>query len=206
MKSDDENIEALSHAILRDAQEEAGQVQEQARAKADAIRQRAQEQAESERQVILERARQEAERLRSQVVATAQLKARTLQLEYREKLLDKVFEAARQKLPSMKKRSDYGQIAARLLREALTQLNATSAVVRADETALKSLNVQTLEQFSNGLNAHISLGQPLEEGAGIVVDTSDGRLHYDNTLETRLSRLQSALRASVYQVLMGEKL
>jgi vacuolar-type H+-ATPase subunit E/Vma4 len=37
------------------------------------------------------------------------------------------------------------------------------------------------------------------------VSAADGKLNYDNTLETRLSRLQSTLRASVYKVLMGEQ-
>ncbi|MBI5842142.1 MAG: hypothetical protein HZB19_18810 [Chloroflexi bacterium] len=206
MKPVEEEIEALSRAILRDAQAEAGQLQEEARAKAEAIRQRAQEQAEAERKAILERAKQEAERLRSQVVATAQLKARTIQLEHREKLMDKVFDAARQRLPSLQKRADYGQISTRLLKEALVQLNAGSAQVRADEAAQKSLKVETLEALSKELNARISLGQSLEAGTGIIVDASEGRLHYDNTLETRLNRLQSALRSAVYQVLMGEKL
>ena len=50
------------------------------------------------------------------------------------------------------------------------------------------------------------MGDVLEEGTGVIVDASDGHLHFDNTLETRLSRLQSSLRSSVYHVLMGEKL
>jgi vacuolar-type H+-ATPase subunit E/Vma4 len=206
MKPEDENIEALSRAILRDARADAEEIQEEARAKAEAIRQRAQVEAEAERNAILERARQDAERLRSQVVATAQLKARTSQLEHREKLLEKVFEGARQRLSSLQKRADYGQVMEKLLREAITQLNAGSAEVRADEATQKSLDVKVLEKISKELNAKISMGKSLEAGTGVVVDTSDGRLHYDNTLETRLNRLQSVLRSSVHQVLMGEKL
>jgi vacuolar-type H+-ATPase subunit E/Vma4 len=38
-----------------------------------------------------------------------------------------------------------------------------------------------------------------------VVNAAGGKLHYDNTLETRLSRLQGSLRSSVYKMLMGEK-
>jgi vacuolar-type H+-ATPase subunit E/Vma4 len=203
---EDENIEALSRAILRDARAEAEQLQSEAKTKADAIRQHANEQAESERKVILEKARLEAERLRGQVVASAQLKARTMQLEHREKLLDKVFDAARQRLSTIQKRSDYDQVAAQLLREAVTQLKADHAEVRVDEATQKSLKAQALEQISRELNAQLSMGKSLEGGLGVVVDASEGRLHYDNTLETRLSRLQSALRSSVYHVLMGEKL
>src|ERR1700690_898462 len=203
---EEENIEALSRTILRDARAEAEQIQLDAKAKADAIRQRAKEQAESESKAILEHARVEAERLRGQVVATAQLKARTLQLEHREKILDKVFDAARQRLPSIQKRADYDQIVAQLLREALIQLKADYAEVRADDATQKSFKTQTLEQISKELNARISMGKSLESGIGVVVDASEGRLHYDNTLETRLNRLQNALRSSVYHVFMGEKL
>jgi vacuolar-type H+-ATPase subunit E/Vma4 len=206
MRPEEENIEALGRAILRDAQSEVEQIQAEAKAKADAIRQRAREQAEAERKAILDRAKQEAERLRSQVVATAQLKARTLQLEHREKLLDKVFDAARQRIPSLQKRPDYEQIAARLLREALDQLKANKAEVRADAATQKSLKAETLDRVSKELNAQLTMGKTLDAGTGIVVDASEGRLHYDNTFETRLNRLQSALRSAVYHVLMGEKL
>ncbi len=206
MKPEDENIEALSRAILRDARAEAEGLQEEARAKAEAIRQRAQAQAESERKVILEQARQDAERLLSQSVATAQLKARTLQLEHREKLLDKVFDTVRERLSSIQKRPDFDKVAAQLLREAIAQLNATKAEVRADDATERFLKSTAVEKISKELDVQITFGKPLETGTGLIVSASNGHLSYDNTLETRLSRLQSSLRSAVYQVLMGEKI
>ena len=206
MKPEDENIEALSRAILRDARVEADELQEEAQAKAEAIRQRAQTEAESERKIILEKAKQDAERLRSQAVATAQLKARTLQLEHREKLLDKVFATARARLSTIQKRTDYDKLAAQLLKEAITQLNAETAEVRADEATERFLKSSAADKVSKELNAKINFGKSLESGTGLMVDASGGRLHYDNTLESRLERLQSSLRSAVYQVLMGEKL
>ena len=206
MKPEDENIEALSRAILRDARAEAEELQEEARAKAEAIRQRAQAEADAERKVILDQAQQDAERLRSQSVATAQLKARTLQLEHREKLLDRVFDTVRERLSSIQKRPDFDKVAAQLLREAITQLNSTDAEVRADNVTERFLKSTAVEKFSKELNAHISFGKPLESGTGLTVSSSNGHLTYDNTLETRLSRLQNSLRSAVYQVLMGEKI
>jgi len=202
----EEEIETLSRAILREAEVDARQIKEEAQAKADLIRQRAQEQAEKERKQILDHARQEAERLRGQVVANAQLKARTLQLEHREKLLDRVFDSAKQKLSAIEKRADYKKLVAQLLREGLVQLKANKAVVRADAATQKVLKDGVLDEISKELNAEITPGNVLEEGTGVIVEASDGHLHFDNTLETRLSRLQSQLRSSVYHVLMGEKL
>lgn len=204
MNSEAENIVELERAILIEAREEAEQMQVEAKEKADAIHKRAQEQAESERKAVLDRAREDADRLRSQATATAQLKARSSQLEHREKVLDNVFAEVKKQLDAVKKRPDYDAIAALLLREALTQLRVDKAEIRADESTQKALKKGALDEIAKELKGEFTIGGGLEEGTGVVVDASGGKIHYDNTLETRLSRLQNTLRASVYKVLMGE--
>ncbi len=205
MKNSPEDIEMLARSILTEARDESEQIKAEAADKVEAIRKRAQEQAEAERKMILDRANQDAERLRGQSVATAQLKVRSQQLENREKLLDGVFEEVKKQLDVVKKRPDYDAIAALLLREALTQLRVKKAEITADELTQKALKNGALEAISKELNGEFSLAGTLEDGTGIVVDAAGGKIHYDNTLETRLSRLQNTLRSSVYKVLMGEK-
>lgn len=204
MRSEKQDIEMLELAILTEAREEAGQLQVEAKQKADAIHKRAQEQALQDRRSILERAQQDAERLRSQATATAQLKARSSQLEHREKILDGVFEEVKKQLGAVVKRADYDDVAALLLREALTQLRVNKAEIRADEATQKALKKGALDQLAKELNGEFTLAGALEEGSGVVVNASGGKLHYDNTLETRLDRLQNTLRSAVYKVLMGE--
>lgn len=205
MNTGAQEIEMLARAILTEARDEADQIKADAKEKADAIRRRAQEQAEAERKTILDRAGQEAERLRGQAVATAQLKARSSQLTHREQLLERVFKAVQEKLSDVQNRPDYDAITAMLLREALSELRVDAAQVRADETTQKVLKKGVLREISKDLNVEFKDGDVLEEGTGIVVDANDGKVHYDNTLETRLRRLQGVLRSSVYQVLTGEK-
>ena len=202
MNSVEQDIELLARAIMTEAREEAEQLQAEARDEAEAIRKRAQGEAESERKAILTRAKEDADRLRSQTSATSQLKERSTLLEQREKILNKVFEEARKKLSSVKDRSDYGEIAMMLAREAVTQLDASEAEVRADETTQKALK---LDELSKELNGKFTFGEKLEEGTGVVVNAAGGKLHYDNTLETRLDRLHGTLRSSVYKLLTGEK-
>ncbi len=204
MNSEAENIVELERAILIEAREEAEQMQVEAKEKADAIHKRAQEQAESERKAVLDRAREDADRLRSQATATAQLKARSSQLEHREKVLDNVFAEVKKQLDAVKKRPEYDAIAALLLREALTQLRVSKADIRADEATQKALKKGALDEIAKELKGEFTISGGLDEGTGVVVDASAGKIHYDNTLETRLSRLQNTLRASVYKVLMGE--
>jgi len=205
MKTETQDIEMLERAIMVEANEEAAQLLAEAKEKADAIRKRAQAEAEAERKLILDRAKQDADRLRSQASATAQLKSRSAQLDEREKLLDSVFEEVKKQLDAIKKRPDYDAIATLLLREALTQLTVNKAEIKADELTQNALKKGALDEISKELKGEFTLSGALEEGTGVVVDAADGKIHYDNTLETRLSRLQSALRSSVYKVLMGEK-
>jgi vacuolar-type H+-ATPase subunit E/Vma4 len=207
MKSVEESIETLSKAILSEAEVEAKHLMAEAEAKAEMIRQRAQKQAEAERAEILQRASAEAERLRSQVIATTQLKARTQQLEHREKLLDQVFTVARQQLPTIKQWGDYDAISLRLLREAVIQLKADQVTVQVDAATQERLSPEMLAKLAGELKVSLELGGTLlKQGTGVIVETSNGRMQYDNTLETRLNRLQNILRSPVYHLLMGETL
>ena len=204
MATVDENIENLSQAILSEARGETEHVKADAQARAEEIKRRAQEQADAEHKAILDQASAEANRLRSQALATAQLKARSSELAHREKLLDRAFKAVCQQLPELQKRSDYGQILSVLIREGLDQLNADRVEVRADTVSQKFLTSQFLDDISKATSVKLTVGRSLEQGSGVVLDAADGHLHFDNTFETRLGRMQSRLRPAAFQVLMGD--
>ncbi len=206
MKSLDEDINALSRAILSEARGEADQVVADAHAKADTVRQQAKEQAERERREILDRAKQDADRIRSQKVAATQLKARTMQLDSREKQLNKVYQSALKELPSVQQWTDYEEIAQTLLREAVTQLRANEVVVRADPKTMSHFSDGFLENLARELNMQIQRGEPLVKGTGVIVEASNGHMQYDNTLETRLKRMWDASRAQIHHLLMGERI
>jgi len=200
----EEDVEALSHAILDDARADADQFLADARKKADDIRRRSEEQAAGERQEILERATEEAERLRGQSLATAQLKARTMELDHREKLLDSVFKETQKQLGSVQQWSDYGEIAQNLLREALYQLKAGEVEIHADALTMALYTDDILAGISLELKVNIHKGKVLERGTGVIVEAENGHLKYDNTLEVRLARMQNAVRSPIYHLLMGE--
>lgn len=202
----DDNIDALSKAIMEQARSEADQMLADAKTKAEEIRKRAEQRAAEERKAILSRVSQEAERIHGQKIATAQMKARTMQLEHREKLLEKVFDEAQKELVGIQQWTEYPEIAETLLREALMQIRAEVVEVQADEKTLSLLKRGALDKVAKELNTQITVGAPLERGIGVIVKTADGHLQYDNTLETRLKRMKSSLRSPVHHLLMGEAL
>lgn len=206
MKSIEDNIETLSRAILNEAKSESENLLAAAQARADEIRQRALADSQAERARILERAKADVDRVHSQAIANARLKARSLQYQRREQVLDRVFEQARKQLAGIQSWSEYEEIAMRLLREGIQQINSPKVRVRMDARTAQRLNQAALQKLAAELKVEIEIGAPLEKGTGVVVESESGRMVFDNTLENRLSRLQNTLRSPVYHLLSGEKL
>jgi vacuolar-type H+-ATPase subunit E/Vma4 len=202
----DDNVDALARAIISEAQAEAEHIKAEALGKAEGVKKEAQAQAEKLRKEILQRADEEAQRLHGQSIATAQMKARKMQLDHRETMLDRVFAEAEKELNHVQQWTDYPEIAKNLLREAINHLQAKDLKVRADQRTLALLSKGVLEGLAKELNITLQAGDPLDQGIGVIVETVDGRRQFDNTLETRLQRMQSSLRAPVYHLLMGEKI
>lgn len=202
----EDNLDRLSKEIFSQAESETSQILAEAKEKADEIRKRAKQEAAEEKTRILDQANRDAERLRSQALATTQMKARTILLESREKLLADVFDSARQKLAGVQQRSDYDAIVKRLIIEAIEQLGTKQVKLKADKTTAKLITEKMLKEITAEFKGKIEVTGTLEKGTGIVASTEDGHLTFDNTLETRLAHLETELRSPVYHVLMGETL
>jgi vacuolar-type H+-ATPase subunit E/Vma4 len=59
---------------------------------------------------------------------------------------------------------------------------------------------------SKELNVQIEMADALVKSSGVLVETTDGHLQYENTLDDRLNRLENELRSPVYHILIGEAL
>jgi vacuolar-type H+-ATPase subunit E/Vma4 len=202
----DDNLERLSKEIFAQAEAETGHIVSEAKEKAEQIRKIAKQEAADEKARILGQAHRDVERLRGQAVATTQMKARTMQLETREKLLEEVFATAQKKLVSVQQWSDYEAIVKKLILEAAAQLESKSIKVRADKVTEKLITDKMLKEIAAETGSKIVLAESLTKGTGIIASTEDGHLTFDNTLETRLAHLENELRAPTYHVLMGETL
>jgi V/A-type H+-transporting ATPase subunit E len=204
MTFEEDSLRAFSEAVQGKAQADADRVLAGADAQADDIRRRSRAAAEAEREAILARARNKAERIRDQAVAAARLQGEMRKLAGREQVLAEAFAAARPRLAGVGRRADYDRVLRTLLRDALAALGAEAAVIRADPQARTILAAGPLADLSREANVRLTLGPELPHGTGVIVETADGRRRYDNTLETRLERMQDRLRARVFQLLAGD--
>ena len=205
ISADDESVDALRQAIMSQARAEAEEIIDESKVQAQDLLQEAEHEAERERADILERAREKAETIRAEAVGEADIAAHQLQLKKREQLLDGVFQDARDELWSVVTWPDYEDLLHRLTREALEHLGADEAVVRFDAQTQETLGdelsdlLHTLEQE---LEVELRMGEPLPDTTGVVAMTADGHRRYDNSLQTRLRRMEPSLRAPVYHILM----
>jgi len=197
-------VQDLRKAIMAEAKAETSRILRDAEAKARSIREQARVQAEAKREQILERARKEVGDVCSHTIAMAQLEAQTLKLKRREQLLERTFAQARQRLATLPQSPDYAQVARCLVKEAAACLSADEELVLlADQETRTVLSDEVLADLEKELGLRLLVGEPLTRGMGVVLRTVDGHRQFDNTLETRLSRMQDALRAPIYHILMG---
>ena len=204
MSPEPDNIQTLENAIMEEAREETRTILADAQAQVQSIHQQAQAETDAERDAILRRAQEEARVLREHTVAAAQLEAQALKLKRREELLKRAFADAHQQLASVSQWPDYEQIVRRLIGEAAAKLYADETLIQADESTRRVLSDQMLADLEQELGTRMHTGEPLAHSTGVVLETLDGHRRLDNTLETRLDRMQETLRTAVYRILMEE--
>lgn len=204
--SDRQGLRELSRGVLGEAEAEARQTLEDARARADSIRQEAQRQSEVMTNEIVESAKQKVGPIRGQALATAQLEAQRLRLESRERLLIRVFSGARQEFKRAAQQPDYADLLHRLIHEAVANLATEDIILHADRQTQQHLSDGYLAELGEQLDVNLRLGELLDDETGIVAETPDSHRRYRNTLETRLERIAETLRAPVYRLLRGEAL
>ena len=199
-----DKVQVLERAIMEIAEKEVQTILEEARAKADSLQKQAEIQAEAESERIVEEARKTSKELFDQAIAKAQLEAQMLKLKRREHVLMHTFDEARQQLATIPQRPDYTDIIRQLIGEAATAMGDAAFVIRADAATNGMLDNAFLQDLAEHLNVQLERGPQLEEGTGIVLTTPDGHRRYDNTLETRLTRVQDNVRTAVFHILAGD--
>ena len=199
------DVDRLRETIMTEAKRDRQRILSTAQGQVDEIREQAESDATSERDRIVETAEVKAARIKREAVGSAGLEARAFKTRRRESLIQCVFDEALERLANPSELEDYKSVVEGLVAEASEHLGGLDVVkVSGDKATLDLMDREFLDNLGEVIGYHIEVGEPLLEGTGIILESPDGRLRYDNTFQTRLSRMRSALRASVYRILMGE--
>ncbi len=183
-------LEHLLEALERDANAQIEQLLAQARAEADRLTTAATAAVERRRQ----KAHEARERSRLQqvehAVTLARRGARRSVLESRERLLERLFTAARVELPAAAAGPAYRATLPAALSGALAAVGNEPAVIRCPEALARDL-----ERLRPDDRASVVVDPAT--GSGFRLATADGAVEVDDTLEARLERLRPILARRV---------
>jgi V/A-type H+/Na+-transporting ATPase subunit E len=189
-------LEHLLEALERDADAQVEQTLAQARAEADRIT--------TESATALERRRRETTAARDSArvlevehaVTLARREARRSILEARERLLERVFAAARAELPAAAAGPVYRASLPAALSGALAAVGGEQAVIRCPEMLAREL-----ERARPPGSTSVPVEVDVASGSGFRVASADGAVEVDDTLESRLDRLRFVLARRVLALL-----
>ncbi len=147
---------------------------------------------EQEYDRILSEGRKEAEKLEKQIIGNADLDSRNKQLVLIEESIEKVFDNAIKKIKDADRNSDYSKLISSMLEESIRTIGTNDVVIQTNSKD-KSV-VQTLLPKFPGATLSNDVIDCL---GGIKIQSKDGTMKFDNTIDARLERLKPLIRKDI---------
>jgi len=200
----------LDREILADAKSQAERNIKKAEREAEGILARAGEEAKQHSGKIIGNAKERASAKAAVIKASIEVEARRLALAAREDTIQSILGESLQRMDA-KSDYDYPGSLIGLGAGAVAKMSGDSFVVTLDGKDANSLGEQVLKgieertKSGDGRNIQLRLAEnPSPVGAGIIVETADGRERVDNSFEKRLERYRAQLRREIAETIFPE--
>ena len=147
---------------------------------------------EQEYDRILSEGKKEAEKLEKQIIGNADLDSRNKQLVLVEESIEKVFDKAIKKIQDADRNSDYSKLISSMLEESIRIIGTPNIIIQTnskDKSVIQSL----LSKFPGATLSN----DVIDCLGGIKVQSKDGTMKFDNTIDARLERLKPLIRKDI---------
>ncbi|MGI0003738.1 MAG: V-type ATP synthase subunit E [Candidatus Nitrosotenuis sp.] len=141
---------------------------------------------------ILSEGKKEAEKLEKQIIGNADIESRNKQLLLVEGSIERVFAKAVKKIQDASRDKDYTKLISSILKESIDIIGTPEIIIQTnskDKPVVESL----LSKFK-GATLSSDLIDCL---GGIKIQSKDGTMTFDNTIDARLERLKPLIRKDV---------
>jgi V/A-type H+-transporting ATPase subunit E len=201
----EENVDRITSKILEDAEKKSneiiGQAEKEAKEKVDSSRRRG----EATKDRMISEAKKIADQTKKKTIAESKIKARTILLESKEKLILRAFEMASAQLDKLSDHKSYPGILERMAIDTSILIGGgeLSLIVRKEDEKILGKNIKKIEKEvkdATGKPSKISISTD-DIGLGVIVKRSSGLVGIDSTLHTRLELLRPELRLKVAEAL-----
>jgi len=196
-----EGIQLIISDIVAKAEEQIRKIEEDAKAEINKIIESEREEAEKEKKRVMERGKSLAELERQRILADGRIKAKKDQLATKETIIKDVFDRAIEKMKKITNSEDYKEVLFELIKSSVETVGEKEVKILVDEKDKKVLK-ENEDRLKKALGeTKYDLDETIECIGGVIVKSKT--IAVDNTLEARLERSMSLLRADVAKILFG---
>lgn len=198
-------VVAIADEVIGDVQKEAEAIIASAENEAKETLRVAKEKADQTYTALLSEANQKSESEKSKIASVTEVELRNQLLASKEALVDEAFSKATQALKAYVETDEYPPYLLKLLSSIAQRMEQPVLVVEVNAKDQAILTPDALNKAGKKAKTELRLsGQTLNVLGGCRVQTEDGKIVYDGTLDNRLQELKPELRAQIAKSLFGE--
>lgn len=198
-------ISAIAKDVVGDVQAEAEATILAAENEAKAILKGAKEQADQNFKTIITQAKSKAEAEKRKIASVTEVEMRNRLLQTKEDLVDAAFEKALAELRNFVETNNYHDYLLKIIQNAAERIGQKNLAIQVNAKDKEWLTQDMLNRLSKKLHCELRL---LEKNSdylgGCIIQTVDGKIIFDVTLDNRLQELKPVLRVELSKNLFGE--
>ena len=199
-------LAAIADEVLADVQKEAEALILTAKNDAKETLKTAKEQADKNYQTIITQATARAEAEKRRIVSTTEVEMRNSRLQAKEELVDAAFEEALARLKEYSASEAYHRYLLKIIREVTKAMGQKSLFIQVNANDKEWLMQKELNRISKKLNCELKLLDVTGDFiGGFKMQTLDGKLTYDSTIDNKLSALKPQLRVELAKIMFKEE-
>jgi len=201
-----DGLSAIANEVLGDVQKEAEAIILSSQNQAKETLKAAKQQADENYKTVISQATAKAEGEKRKIASVTEVEMRNRLLQSKEELVDIAFNKALAKVKEFAATEEYHRYLLKLIEEAAKRIGQKKLALRVNARDKAWLTQETLNRLSKKLNCELTLLDQTEDYiGGFKIQTVDGKITYDSTLDNRLGELRSVLRVEVAKILFGKE-
>lgn len=196
--------------IEQDAGKEISSILEKAEYTAKARAAQILKEAEEQKNLILQKASEEAKNARRLVLSDLNLELKKVSLRIKNEIIEEALSMLKQKIEQFRFSPDYPAFLANLALEGIKAIANNDIIITPGELDKDFLTEDLINDIRKRANLilrddiKISIDRDsLKNKSGLRLSTKDRRLFYDNTLESRIERMNDELRLIISRKIFG---
>jgi V/A-type H+/Na+-transporting ATPase subunit E len=199
-------LSAIASEVLGDVQKEAEAIIADAQRQAKEVLQQAKAEAEKQYAQVLVEGKAKAEAEKRKIDSLTEVEIRNSLLSAKETLVEATFVKAGENLEAFVKSNKYHIYLTQQIENSTQKIASENLIVQVNRQDKKWLTQQTLNKIAKKQKITLQLSkQTLDCIGGFKIQSADGKIVYDDTLDHRLEELRPALRVEAAKILFGRQ-